>query len=108
MAKVIYEYLTEKVEVILIQGQEQQNDVVTRGGRNSEEFIFKKVQVKFEEALGTVKATANALKNVLDEVNPDEVSVEINLKTEAEAGFFTLCKASTGAELKITLTWKNE
>lgn len=108
MPNVIYEYLNEKGEKILIQAEEGRSASTTRGGRDTEESIIKKVQIKFEEALGTIKATASALKNVIDEINPDEVAVEVNLKMEAETGFFTICRAATGAELKITLTWKNE
>ncbi len=105
----IYEYLNEKGETIRIEAEDTRVQTATRGSRGSDESsTIKRVQIKFEEALGTVKAAAGALKNVVDQINPDEVSVEFSLKTEGEAGFFTICRASTGAEFKITLTWKNE
>lgn len=107
MPNIIYEYLNEKGEKILIQGTESP-DRLTRGDRDGGTPMFKKVEVTFEKALGTVKAVAGSLKNVIDEINPDEVSVEFSIKTEGEAGFFSICRASTGAEFKITLSWKNE
>lgn len=111
MPNIIYEYENDKGEIIYINATVEENDEIrgaTRGSRLSTPTIIKKVEVKFEEALGTVKAAAGALKNVIDEINPDEVSVEFSLKTEAEAGFFSICRAATGAEFKVTLTWKNE
>ena len=106
MSHIIYEYQNEKGETILVQAEEVRSN--TRGGRDTEESTIKRVQVRFEEALGTVKAAASALKNVVDEVKPDEFSVEFNLKAEGKAGFFAICQAATGAEFKITLTWKKD
>jgi hypothetical protein len=39
---------------------------------------------------------------------PPQKKHALNGKAEGEAGFFTICRAATGAEFKITLTWKNE
>jgi hypothetical protein len=104
MAGIIYEYSNEKGETILVHAEEVRSNI--RGGRDSDEATIKKVQVRFEEALGTVKAAASSLKKVVDEVKPDEFAVEFSLKAEGEAGIFTICRATTSAEFKITLTWK--
>ncbi|MCA0229158.1 MAG: hypothetical protein LCH91_01755 [Bacteroidetes bacterium] len=108
MSHIIYEYQNEKGETILVQAEDIRSTSSVRGGRATEESTIKRVQVRFEEALGTVKAAASALKNVVDEVKPDEFSVEFNLKAEGKAGFFAICQAATGAEFKITLTWKKD
>lgn len=108
MPNIIYEYLNESGETIRIQAEGVRSTSNVRSGRDSQESTIKKVQVRFEEALGTVKAAASALKKVVDEVKPDEFAVEFSLKAEGEAGLFTICRAATGAEFKITLTWKNE
>ena len=106
MPNIIYKYINAEGEEILVKGESLREN--TRGGRDAKETIIKRVQVKFEEALGTVKAASKGLKKVVDEVNPDEVSIEFSLKAEGETGFFTIVRAATGAEFKITLTWKNE
>ncbi len=104
MPNIIYQYQNSDGEFVRIEATDIREKA--RSGRN-EENLVRKVQMKFEEALGTISAAANGLKKVIDEVNPDEVSVEFMLKAEGETGFFTICRAATGAEFKITLTWKN-
>ena len=111
MPNIIYEYTTDTGEHIRISSEEQQRSYSnTRGGneRSSEGDVVKKLNTKFEDALGVVKAAATSLKNVMKEVNPDEVEVEFSIKAEGEAGLFSICRAATGAEFKITLKWKNE
>lgn len=106
MSNIIYEYLNENGEVIHVQVEDQTQRETTRGGSADKAPVLKRVQMKFEEALGTVKAATNGLKNVIDQVEPDEASVEFSIKAEGEAGLFTVCRAATSAEFKITLTWK--
>ncbi len=101
MPNIIYEYADG--QKILIKGEEK---VITRGTDTA--TVTKKVATRFEEALQVIKPTLIALKNVLDEAKPDEVAVEFSLKAEGEAGLFTICSTSIGAEFKITATWKKE
>lgn len=103
MPNIIYEYADG--QKILIKGEEKSN-VVTRGSSTDAGTVTKKVATRFEEALQVIKPTLIALKNVLDEAKPDEVAVEFSLKAEGEAGLFTICSTSIGAEFKITATWK--
>ena len=48
------------------------------------------------------------LKNVIYEVKPNEAEKEFSVNAEGEAELFAICKATTGAEFKITLKWKKE
>jgi len=107
MPNIIYEYVNEDGATIHIQAEEPNARPVMRG-RAKEDTVTKKIQMKFEEALGTVTAAASGLKKVIDKVNPTEASVEFSLKSEGEAGIFTICRATAAAEFKITLTWKKE
>jgi hypothetical protein len=107
MPNIIYEYLNEENQVIRIEAVEGRRET-TRSGSRDENTVVKRVQMKFEEALGPVKAAASGLKKVIDQVNPDEASVEFMVKASGEAGFFNICKAATEAEFKITLTWKSD
>lgn len=107
---IIYEYETDGGDTVRIQATPAAPAVPMRGGYRGEtddKSVVKKVQLRFEQALGTVKAAADGLKKVMDQVNPDEVAVEFSIAAEGEAGFFTICRAATSAEFKITLSWKN-
>ncbi len=104
MANIIYEYETESGETVRIQAEPSEQKKYRSG---TEEVVVQKVGVKFEAALGTVKAATKGLMRAMKEINPDEVSVEFSIKTEGEAGFFTICRASTEATFKITMTWKH-
>jgi len=109
MPNIIYEYVNEDGDIIHIHAEDANSRPVTRSGRrDQEESVTKKIQMKFEDALGTVTAAASGLKKVIDKVNPSEASVEFSLKSEGEAGIFTICRATAAAEFKITLTWKKE
>ena len=108
MPNIIYEYVNEDGAIIHIHAEDPNPRPVTRGRRDKEESVTKKIQMKFEDALGTVTAAASGLKKVIDKVNPSEASVEFSLKSEVEAGIFTICRATAAAEFKITLTWKKE
>ena len=62
---------------------------------------------RFDEALGTLKAYAGTVQQVIGglDVTPKEVSVEIGLKLVGEAGFI-IAKAGTEAEMTIALKWE--
>ncbi len=112
MPNIIYEYETETGELVSIEAidlTEERTAIPMRGGsrRNEkEEPEVKRVKVSFEKALGTVKAAANGLRQVIKDTAPDEATVEFSLKATGEAGLFAICRAETAAEFKITLTWK--
>lgn len=69
---------------------------------------IQKAKLGFEEALGMVKSTATAFHAALKDASPDEITVEFSLKSEGEAGLFSICSANIGAEFKVTLTWQNK
>ena len=101
---IIYEYENAEGEIIRIEAESSQRGN-TRGRGGNDDSTVKRVRMKFEEALGTVKSAAAGMKTIIDQVNPDEATVEFSIKAEGEAGFFTICRAATGAEFKITLKW---
>lgn len=106
MPNIIYEYPTADGQTIRIEAEPTRRGA-TRGGISKEEVI-KKAEMTFEKALSSVQAAAKGLQTVIDQVNPDEATIEFNLKAGGEAGFFSICKAATEAEFKISLTWKNQ
>ena len=106
--KLIYSYKTEDGLEIFIEGENQtsKGNVNISGSSEDKNDQIKKVNTKFEKALGVIKASCNALKHVIDEVGPNEVTIEFNIKSKGEAGFFAICKASTEADFKISCTWE--
>ena len=111
MPNIIYEYETEDGALVSIEATDPSGDSSAptrggRGGRQEEAPEVKRVKLSFEKALGTVKAAANGLKQVINDTAPDEAKVEFSLKATGEAGLFTICRAETAAEFKISLTWK--
>ena len=76
-------------------------------GSVDEEGGIKKANSKFEKALEPIRNISNQLVQNIKDINitPDEVSVELGLKFNAEAGII-ISKASTEANIKINITWK--
>lgn len=108
MSNIIYEYETETGEIVLIEASAPSSTSSMRGGgRDAQEREVRRVSVRFEQALGTVRAAAHGLMKVIKDTAPDEAKVEFSLKATGEAGLFTICRAETAAEFKITLTWKS-
>ncbi len=75
----------------------------TKGDGN----VVVKATASFTDAMGSLKAYAASLNDVIASlaVKPQQVSVEIGLKLEGEAGFI-IAKAGTAAEMKVALTWE--
>lgn len=61
----------------------------------------------FEESLNIVKPVANTILNRLKDLSkqPEEVEVSFGISMDLKAGMFI--SANTGANFKVTLTWKN-
>jgi len=110
MPHIIYEYQTEDGGTVAIETTESQPSTspMRGGSRDSadKDTEIRRVNVSFEKALGTVKAAAGGLMQVIRETAPDEAQVEFSVKVSGETGFFTICRAETAAEFKITLKWK--
>lgn len=62
---------------------------------------------RFDEAMGTLKAYAGNLADLIDEIDltPEEVSFEVGLKMTGSAGFI-IAKAGAETEMRVALTWK--
>lgn len=103
MPNIIYTFETEDGEEIRIFAEET-NERATRSRGNQSPEV-KRVATSFEKALAPIKYAAKGLKRMMDEVAPDEATVEFSVKTEGSTGVFAICRASTGAEFKITLKW---
>ena len=64
---------------------------------------------KFEEVLEKIQKISNRIiQNIRSiEMSPDEIECKFGVKFLAETGVI-IAKASTEANIEITLTWKNE
>ena len=69
--------------------------------RTSEE-----VKRQFDECLGTVRKAARAVRDALEEAQPDEREVEFSLKASVELGGFMVAKSSGEGAYSIKLKWK--
>ena len=87
------------------------NAQVTRGLRPGAavERLTGQAHRTFEEAVDSVQPAAQSLirrfRNLADA--PHEVRVEFGMDLHAEAGAF-IAAASTGANFKVTLTWRHD
>src|SRR5437879_59773 len=71
--------------------------------------VADQAQHTFEEAVDRVRPAAESLVRHLRTLAdaPEKVQVEFGVDLHAEAGAF-IAHASTGANFKVTLTWKRE
>lgn len=61
---------------------------------------------KFEQAISTLKSISKVLLKTLDEISPNEATLEMGLKFKTKTQFFVI-SAGTDAEIKVTLKWDN-
>ena len=76
---------------------------VTRKGVGQ---VVEEAGQRFEEAIDTIRPTAELIVNRLKGLSPGEISVEFGIKLGAEAGA-VITKAITEANFKIDLKWTN-
>ena len=110
----IIKFETEDGDIIYVEAEEIQfgrddynEGLAVAGSKDEEGSSIKNATSKFEKALEPIRKISNHLvQNIKDiDITPDEVSVELGLKFNAEAGII-ISKASTEANIKINLTWK--
>jgi hypothetical protein len=79
---------------------------VSTAARGGLDIVVKAPQ-SFDEAMGTLRAYAACLEDVIMGLNltPSEVSVEIGLKMSGSAGFI-IARAGAETEMKVALTWE--
>ena len=111
----IVKFETEDGDIIYVEAEDMQfgrednnQGLAVAGSENDEGKNIKNATSKFEKALEPIRKISNHLvQNIKDiDITPDEVSVELGLKFNAEAGII-ISKASSEANIKINLTWKS-
>lgn len=108
MNKVI-EFKTEAGESVWVELDETQDSSSASGAemQSVSSKDVKKVEGKFENALGTLKTVATAVIQKLDNITnaPDQVEVKVGLKFNIEAGVI-IAKTSTEGNLSVTMRWE--
>ncbi len=112
MKKIIKFPTDEQDEFIYVEVEDmprlgETGDGLVAVGAEEEDEGVKKATSKFEKALGPIKSIADSVINKIRQISdsPSEIVVEVGLKFNAEAGI-VISKASTEANLKITMSWK--
>lgn len=98
MAHIVF-VLPDKSEVFLESDERPVGEQFV--GRGAEEL-----RRKFDESLGTVRKMAEAVKQALDAVSPDEVEIEFGLKASYEVSGLLVAKAAAEGHYKVSLKWK--
>ncbi len=86
---------------------------IQKASKNSDNIYRMQEQAEraINIAMGNIRSMARrvaiTMEQLDDKVRPDEAAVEFGINLDAEAGAF-LAKASSGAQLKITLKWNIE
>jgi hypothetical protein len=101
--KQILEFRLEDGSTIAVEAAESSGGPVVRGARGG--GAVTKAHETFEEALGHLRPVARATMNVLRDLSPDEVSVEMGVKFSAATGI-VIASASGEAAFTVRLTWK--
>ncbi|WP_368680476.1 CU044_2847 family protein (plasmid) [Rhodococcus opacus] len=75
----------------------------------SAEPVVRRAGSSFEEAVESIRPTANALVAQLRSLSdgPQEIVIEFGLQMSAKAGAF-IAEAATAANFKVTLTWRDD
>lgn len=78
------------------------NGRITRGEKKNEP-VSQSVG-KFEDAIKTVANLGKLIKDTLEEIAPDEASIEMGVKFDAKANAF-LVSSSSEVQFKFTIKW---
>ena len=81
---------------------------IYRGDSSDNEVEVKRIENKFNMAFRVIRTASLSIIDVIEEIAPDEASIEMNLKAVGEAGFFAIAKIASEAEFKISIKWTND
>jgi len=108
------QFKTTDDHVILVEVEETEGSPTTGTvkaglGETAQEAVIK-AQSTFEDALDTVRQSADAVIGKLRTLHdkPDEIEVAFGLKATGEAGNFAIAKVGLEANYTVKLTWKGE
>lgn len=103
----LVEYPLQDGSTILVEVEDLQRPGIGRVARGSGGEIIDRAKQTFEQVVASIRPAANAILAQLRSLatQPDEIEVEFGLGISGEAGAF-IAKASTEANIKVTLTWK--
>lgn len=90
------------------QAKDHYQEGQTRGGKDETDEKFKEAAITFQKALAPLKAAWKGLDNVLEEVTPDEATIEMGVKIAGKMGIPFVIMADKDVHFKVTLMWKKE
>jgi hypothetical protein len=102
------EYQLEDGTTILVETDEKKTRGWTKASNNKVGDLIASVDQKFEQAFAGVKKSAMVLRQQLEEMRADEVTVTFGLKAAGEAGNFAIGKVTGEANYTVTLKWSNK
>jgi hypothetical protein len=109
------QYQTKDGDVIWVQiqdGEGEPQSGVVKAGRLGDkiEDVVLDAQIRFEEAMDTVRHSAQTIIDKIKGLSdpPDEVEVTFGLKAVGELGNFAIGSVGAEANYAVTLKWKRE
>src|SRR6266705_1708180 len=102
------EFKMEDGSAIIVEVDEPETGGTTRASRRPGE-IAEEAKETFEQALSKIRPATEKVIHMLRELalKPDEIEMEFGFNMSAAAGV-VIASASTGANYKVTLRWKDE
>ena len=102
------EFPTESGDTILIEVEETTGPGIRKAGIGPEDLV-ERADKTFEQALGSLRASAQAIVRTVSGLAqpPDEVEVTFGLKIAGEVGALAVAKAGGDATYTVKMTWKN-
>lgn len=112
--KVLYEFNSDdpngsfcvEVEEVNKPSNDYYDEDATRGDNEKDAEQRKKMSVTFEKALSPLKSAWNSVATLMEDMSPDETSIEMGVKIGGKAGIPFAILASKDYHLKVTMKWK--
>ncbi len=103
------EFHTEDGSTILIEVEEAEAPGIRRAGISPEDLV-ERADKTLEQALGSLRASAQAIVRTVSGLAqpPDEVEVTFGLKIAGEVNALAVAKAGGDATYTVKMTWKNK
>jgi hypothetical protein len=107
MMPVYIEYILEEGLTVLVRAPKTEEASMVKASLREGDVAVVKAERKFTDALESVRRSAIAIKQKLEDLRADEVEVKFGLTTTGKLGNFAIAEVGLEANYEITLRWKN-
>ncbi len=102
------EYQLDDGSTVLVKlPEEDSRGGLVRAGREDSEPVIIRAQSRFTEAFESIRKVSCAIKDQLEDLRADEVTVKFGLVSTGKLGNFAVGEVGVAANYEITLKWNN-